>query len=608
MSSEKSATASDERGRPVDAAAQASAMPDLSRAMERVALGLLAAVILARLLVSLAPEPPLFLTGDYFTRADIWWLLAAIALLYGLTKWQPSLAPRRWMAVALGHPQMAVRVALGFVFLVALAGTYVVHGNYDYVRDELMAHFDADIFAHGLFMAPVPAAWRDFVPALLPRFGVAVTGHEAWVSTYLPANAAFRALIGTVLVPQLANPLLAAVAVYATWSLARLFWPERRDAAVVAVLLLATSTQVLFMAMTSFAMTGHLAFNLLWLRLFLRNDRAGHLGACAVGLVACGWHQLAFHPMFVAPFVLHLWWSKRWAAAAGYSAFYTSACVLWTLYGRMAGAAAGVALEAGFGSGFDTYWSHSLDLLSDFSPISLLLMLLNLLRFAAWQNPLLLALVLLSGLAPPRVRNRVPQPLVLATGGVAITLIVATAVIAFQAHGWGYRYLHGYIGIFCLLAAHAWVQLVPADKAQRPAMWGPLIAASAYVLCVQLPGQALQIHATLAPRIEASRVIATSGISIVVVDQRGLFDAEDLVRNDPFLQTAPMILNLTQLDDRLIARLCDHGRRVAVFDRTATIAQALLGTDLESAADAAALARRAPLVQSLPCLVPLASR
>ena len=254
---------------------------------------------------------------------------------------------------------------MAIVFAVSLAGTFLLHGSYDFVRDELMATFDSRIFGHGLFMAPVAPQWRGLVPSLLPRFGVSVVDNAAWASTNLPGNAAFRALVGAVALPQLANPLLASLAVWATWSLGRVFWPKRPDEAIVAALLMVTSAQVLFMAMTSFAMTGHLFLNLIWLRLFLRDDRAGHLGACAVGAIACGWHQVAFHPLFVAPFILHLWWTRRWAAAAGYSAFYAAVCTSWLLYWRLAGAEAGVTLGAGAGSGLTFFLQITLRLIGE---------------------------------------------------------------------------------------------------------------------------------------------------------------------------------------------------------------------------------------------------
>ena len=576
------------------------------KAMRHVAAAILLAVVAAEVLILTTPKSPLFLAADYFTSQDVWTLLGAVSCLW-LLSGRPPAAFLPWpSAFRRAKPELVLHSCVAVVFGVSLVGTFVLHGSYDFVRDELMATFDARIFGHGLFMAPVAEQWRGLVPSMLPRFGVSVVDNAAWASAYLPGNAAFRALVGAAVVPQLANPLLAASAAWATWSLARLFWPQRPDAAIVAIVLLATSTQVLFMAMTSFAMTGHLLLNLVWLRLFLRNDRAGHLGACIVGALACGWHQLAFHPLFVLPFIGHLWWTRRWTAAAGYSLFYVTVCALWIVYGRLASVEAGVTLSAGVnvGPGLVNYWHVTLRLLGDFSWDGLLLMLFNVLRFVAWQNPMLLALVAAAAVVP----RQLPVPIRLALCGLALTLAVATAVQPFQGHGWGYRYVHGYIGALCLVAASAWVIFVPDVRISGRGAWPLLAAACGYVVFVQLPVQAFQVHGVLAPRIEASAVIARSGADFVVVDQRGLFFAEDLVRNDPLLQRKPVTLNLLQLKEREIARLCEHSRHVAIFDQTHAAAQGMLGFDLQTAADEIALNRAKPMLMALPCLMPLEAR
>jgi hypothetical protein len=57
---------------------------------------------------------------------------------------------------------------------------------------------------------------------------------------------------------------------------ARRLRPTRLDAAFISTLLVATSSQVLVTSMTSYAMTGHLTLNLIWLWLFLRDDKIGH--------------------------------------------------------------------------------------------------------------------------------------------------------------------------------------------------------------------------------------------------------------------------------------------------------------------------------------------
>ena len=70
----------------------------------------------------------------------------------------------------------------------------MVYDGYALSMDEFMAVFDTQIFRTGRLAAEVPQAWRPFMPALEPRFGMAVPGNAYWVSSYLPVNAVFRAL------------------------------------------------------------------------------------------------------------------------------------------------------------------------------------------------------------------------------------------------------------------------------------------------------------------------------------------------------------------------------------------------------------------------------
>ena len=63
-------------------------------------------------------------------------------------------------------------------------------------------------------------------------------------------NALLRAAGGLIHAESLVNPLLAGVAVIATYGAGRRLWPDRPQAAAVAAVLLASSSQVLVTAMT----------------------------------------------------------------------------------------------------------------------------------------------------------------------------------------------------------------------------------------------------------------------------------------------------------------------------------------------------------------------
>jgi hypothetical protein len=81
-----------------------------------------------------------------------------------------------------------------------------------------------------------------------------------------------------------------------------------------------------------YATTAHLTLNLIWLWLFLRNDKFGHGAAIGVGFLASGLHQLIFHPLFVAPFIVRLWASGRRSLALTYIVSYAIICLFWISY------------------------------------------------------------------------------------------------------------------------------------------------------------------------------------------------------------------------------------------------------------------------------------
>ena len=93
---------------------------------------------------------------------------------------------------------------------------------------------------------------------------------DGWASAYLPVNAALHAVFSMAGDAWLTGPVLALLSLIMLHAVGRRTFPNRPDATFVAVILLATSSQFLFTAMTPYAMTAHLALNLAWLWLFLR--------------------------------------------------------------------------------------------------------------------------------------------------------------------------------------------------------------------------------------------------------------------------------------------------------------------------------------------------
>jgi hypothetical protein len=437
---------------------------------------------------------------------------------------------------------------------------HLAYHNYALSFDEFMAEFDARIIASGRLLAPVASEWRDYVPALQPVFRFDVPENAYWVSSYLPVNAALRAVFLVLGEPALEGAILAGVAVVALYGIARKLWPHRVDAAAISVILLVSSSQFLITAATPYAMTAHLALNLVWLWLLLHNTRTSHATAAVVAFAACGLHQVAFHPLFAAPFVFFLFLNRRWRLAAFYSAVYTFSVLFWILYWGLLLHVAHAPTAPATDAAFADFVQRAVSMI-DVSALGIWLMVLNLFRFLAWQSLLLLPLALV-GLLGQRSRN--PTATCLVLGPIAM-LTLALFVIPYQGHGWGYRYLHGYLGSFALLAAQGWITVTERDANVRKAPVLVMLSSVALSLLVLLPWRAYQVRAFVEPYALASEAIRKSRSNVVIVDFIDIWFGVDLVRNDPFLRESPKVMSLFNLQQEKLQELC--GRyNIAIFN------------------------------------------
>jgi hypothetical protein len=517
----------------------------------------------------------IWLTAYLFQTQDRPWLVAVALLLLALALAPLPILSSRVMSFVARKPRTLVAILALCVFIGAVVGTHMVFHGYHMSRDEFLADFDAMIFGSGRFSAPIDPTWRPFRSALQTQFMLPIPNDVGFVSAYLPVNAGFRAVMGLIADSSWTSPLLVAVAVLATFGVARRLWPERLDAAVVSTLLVATSSQVLVTSMTSYAMTAHLALNMIWLWLFLRDDKIGHGAAIATGFLASGLHQLIFHPLFAAPFIVRLWISKRRSLAWVYIASYAAICLFWIAYWKLIVAWQGIPSEASDSTGPLYFLARVLLLLEDFQWAGADLILKNVLRFVAWQSPALLPLAVL---AHPAIR-RGPGPARDLTAGFLLTLVAMFILLPYQGHGWGYRYLHGLIGSLALLGGYGWIALTRrATEDEVGASRTMLALCSAIAVVVLLPAHILQARSLVLPYIRASHAIEQAATDLVIVDPSRLLFAEDLVRNDPFLRNRPKVLDLSKLSDTDIDRLCTQ-YSVATFDYGQAIALGITPND-----------------------------
>jgi hypothetical protein len=493
----------------------------------------------------------------FFRDQDAPVLLFCCLALFVMYRWRNGLL----RGTIARPPTYYVAFLIIFPLLASAAGTFILFGEYALSRDELLANFDADFLRTGSLVAQVPLEWRPFANAMMPLYMHSVPGHAVWLSGYLPGNAAIRAAMDVLVGKSLTNPFLAAIAVTVLFGVARRLWPLTPGRWLIPPLLLATSPQLLTMAMTPYAMTPHLAFNLLWLWCFLRNDRRGDISSLVAGFVATGLHQLIYHPIFVTPFIAELLLARRWRRAGYFILGYALIGIFWSSYWQLAVPAMSESgLHRAVAEGVPHLAEQARGLLALWNFSSPLFMVYNLLRLAAWQHLLLLPLVLLSWPAIRRAEG-IARPL---AAGIVMMLAVLILLLPWQAHGWGYRYLHGFLGSFCLLATYGWAEIRnPLQQRQRNVALG---LATGLGLLVIWPFQLLTAYRFVEPYREAQSHISQSGADIVLVDATGMLAAQDLVRNQPDASNTPKVMDIAQLSEAKLRYLC--GRyKVAVFDR-----------------------------------------
>ena len=488
------------------------------------------------------------LSALYLYRQDTWLLLCNFAVLV------VALLRLRQVTRAINFPVWFPYASALGICCFCLAGHRWILGGWDMSRDEQMAVFDSQIFATSRLVQQLPVLWQAHVDALNTTFMLPVSQPVAWVSGYLPMNAALRALVGYSADPTLTGPLMTALGLVFLWKCARLLWPANREAASVAALLYVASGQVVFAGMTAYAMSAHLALDLLWLWLFLENRPATDLGALAVAAVATGLHQPLFHPLFALPFLVGLVRDRAWRRVVLYGLGYATICVFWLAWPMLTHALVAGSNSQKQAAGTD-YLTRLLITLMHDNPVRWADMSGNLLRFAAWQ-PLLLLPLAAAGLALAW-RDR---PTLALAFSFALPVVVMAVILPYQGHGFGYRYLHGVIGPAILLAVQGWRHLTRRDARLRPL----LLRTTAVGLLLLLPLQALMSHAFYAPAARIDARIRASGADYVIIGAGDAMFAKDLVINRPDLSNRPIRLLGDKVDDALIAAVCRPEIRVAM--------------------------------------------
>ena len=498
---------------------------------------------------------PAFLSDPLVTRSYYLWQDRYVAI--GLIACFAGAAVfAGWVRVGLpGYVPGRAPILLAAASLVLLAwwGTYAVMLDYPLTRDEVSAWFDSLIFARGLPARGVDAPLRPYLDAMVVAFHLPMEGNVAVVSAYMPGNAAMRALFELLSEPQLLNPVLLGVGLVALWDVARRLFADVPSAAWVVIACYILSAQVLVNAMTSYAMMGHLAFNLVWLALYLRDRWWSHALAMLIGAWAIGLHQIIFHPLFAGPFLLLFPFKGRWRLFAVYALVYATALLGWMNWYGFVRDFVGAQPPPSEGEGVAGFLRYRvLSLLFDFNSYALPLMMYNLLRFFTWMPAFFLPLAL-AALPLSRRYGELPFALWL---GIALTFVAMLWLLPYQGHGWGYRYFHAVLPNAILLAGYGyriWRQRDPREAD------GLVVVLGAASLLLQMPFLFWQAHRFVAPYAALTARIERQEADFLVIETRPPGSAIDQVRNRPDFSNVPLVFTNQLMDQDMIVELCRRG-------------------------------------------------
>ncbi len=198
-----------------------------------------------------------------------------------------------------------------------------------------------------------------------------------------------------------------------------------------------------------------------------------------------------------------------------------------------------------------------MQLLPSFGLASWIIMIANLLRFFAWQPLLLLPLMLAAVVLARRER-----PTVALAVSAGLPVVVMLVVLAYQGHGFGYRYLQPALGSALLLAAQGWRSLAK----QQAWLRALTLRAALIPIFAILPVQLWFAHDLYAASARIDARIEAAKADFIVIGPKDALSAIALIRNRPDLSNRPLRIRADFLDDDLIGALCRDGATAALPD------------------------------------------
>lgn len=504
------------------------------------------------------------ITFHLLATQDAQWLVVAV-LAYPVA-WYLS---HKIKAPLLDAERARMVVLLTFVvFAITALGTPLIYHDFALSMDEFMMQWHSQLLRYGYLLAPVPEEWLDLSYALRPGFLLVDFLYQTWVPGYRPGTAFLHAGFSLMGLGAMMMPLFCAASVLVLWRLACRVLPQKEGAVLCAVLLFASSSQFLITGMTPYTMTAHLLATLVWIWLFMMDRPASHAAAIVLGCYALGLHHVHVHSFMALPFLVHLaFGQRRWGLAAVYGLAYCAAGLGWIFWIDVAVWAQGLepvvqdALPPSVDGDLGFVAMAVTQAVGDQRSADIVYWATNATRLIAWQN---LAVLPLVGLALWHLR-RAPLMLRLLAWSLVTSLVPYILLMPSQGHGWGYRYLHQCMGHIALLAGYGWAVAGSAGLARLRSFAVMLAVVS---ITVALPMRAVQTEAAVRPFAKAMDHLHGLDTDIALILAEPIWYGNDLVRNDPLLGTAPIILALEHVPETALSRLCAQYRVMVVSEET----------------------------------------
>jgi hypothetical protein len=172
-------------------------------------------------------------------------------------------------------------------------------------------------------------------------------------------------------------------------------------------------------------------------------------------------------------------------------------------------------------------------------------------------------------------------------------------VIPFQGHGWGYRYLHPYLGSFALLAGFGYRHLRTkiGDRVD-----GAVLISSGLTALVTIPLLFLASSRLAQAYVAVENLVSSQQAPLALIDtfalptsdRRWAPNAIETVRNFPDLSNRPRRFSSRAMTPEMLERLCHRGK-VALIGRAE---QRRVGFAMNASADSPLFAELVRPVQS----------